>query len=290
MKNIYLTEKQYVNYVLLEYAKVRPLNESSINLKSMFQTLYRGCKNIKDYIRRTFIIASLGVISFATLYSIVRDFLPVDDNIKQEIIAHIEEQQEDEDDEVELKKQPRIYLNFKISNNGIRHIEEYEKCHLTPYFATKKEKDRGIRTIGWGHKITMNDPQWLRKAQSITKEQADALFKQDIKIYEKEMNEAFKSLPKQLQNSELYPQGFIDACISIIYNSGRKNFKESPVFQTLANCRINRDGTLNQDDFIYVCSKIKESCITQSGKVLGGLVKRRNAESLMAQSINHTEK
>jgi GH24 family phage-related lysozyme (muramidase) len=278
MRKVYLTERQYVNYVLLEYTRSGLLNESSINLKKVYQTLYRGCKTFSDFARRTAIIASMGVISFTSLYAIINNVLPVSQEQKQEIIAQIE------NEDVIPKIEQRIYLNFKISREGIEHIKDYEKCKLEPYFATPKEKVRGIRTIGWGHKITGNDPQWLKSAKSITQEQADAIFAEDIKIYEQEMNEAFKSLPKYLQNTDLYPQGFIDACISIIYNSGRKNFKNSPVFQTLANCRIEKDGTINKDDFAYACFKIKESCTTQNGKQLNGLINRRNTESLMAQN------
>ena len=282
MRNVYLTEGQYVNYVLLEYAKSGLLNESSINLRKVYQTLYRGCRTFTDFARRTAIIAGMGVMSFASLYAMVNNFLPVSNEQKQEIVAQIENSVEPEQNTTKIEQ--RIYLNFKISKEGINHIKKYEKCRLEPYYATKKEKANGIRTIGWGHKVTAKDPVWLRKATSITQEQADALFEEDINIYEEEMNEAFKSLPKYLQNTDLYPQGFIDACISIIYNSGRKNFKSSPVFQTLAKCRIEKDGTINQSDFIYVCSKIKESCITQDGVVLGGLVTRRNIESLVAQN------
>lgn len=278
MKNVYLTERQYVNYVLLEYAKSGVLNESSINLRKIYHTLYRGCKTFSDFARRTAIIASLGVLSFTSLYAIVDKCLPVTQEQKQEIIAQVE------NEHTEPKIQQRVYLNFKISQDGIEHIKDYEKCCLKPYFATDREKAKGIRTIGWGHKITSKDPKWLRNAASITQEQADAIFTEDMKIYEHEMNEAFKSLPKHLQNTDLYPQGFIDACISIIYNSGRKNFKNSPVFQTLAKCRIEKDGTINKTDFVYTCSKIKNSCTTQGGKQLNGLISRRNTESLMAQN------
>jgi GH24 family phage-related lysozyme (muramidase) len=275
MRNVYLTEEQYVNYVLLEYTKSGLLNESSIDLKKVYQTLYRGCKSFGDFARRTAIIASVGVLSITSLCSVVNRYLPVSQEEKQEIIAQVE---------AEANKPKIEQLNFKISQDGINHIKKYEKCYLEPYYATRKEKAKGIRTIGWGHKITVNDPQWLKKATSITQEQADVIFEEDIKIYEREMNEVFKSLPKYLQNTDLYPQGFIDACISIIYNSGRRNFKESPVFKTLAKCRIEKDGTINQRDFIYTCSKIKDSCITQGGELLNGLVSRRSAESLMAQN------
>ena len=277
MRNIYLTESQYVSYVLFEHTKYGLLSESPINLGRMFQALYRGCKTFSDFARRTTIIVSLGLMSFTSLYAIIDKFMPVSEDEKQEIIAQVEKL----DNTTNTETSQKVNLDFKISENGLNHIKEYEKCRLVPYFATKNES---TKTIGWGHKIKDNDPQWLKNAKSITQEQADAIFANDIKIYENEMNAAFRSLPVYLQNSDLYPQGFVDACISIIYNSGRKNFKNSPVFQTLAKCRVEKDGSINKNDFIYVCSKIKESCITQKGKRLDGLINRRDRESLMAQN------
>lgn len=278
MKNIYLTEEQYVNYVLLEYSKYGEINESKFDIRKLFQTLYRGCKNFSDYVRRTTYIVSAGIISATLVYAAITKFLPITETEKEILITQVEN--------LENIRQPRehvINLNFKISSNGIEHIKQYEKCYLKPYYATKSEKARGIKTIGWGHKIIPSDPEWLKRASSITQEQANQLFSQDIHLYEKELAEAFKVLPKHLQDVALYPQGFIDACISIIYNSGRKNLKESPFFKTLANCRLDKDGYLNHEDFIFTCSKIKDSCISQQGKIIQGLVNRRKAESLMAQ-------
>ena len=282
MKNIYLTEEQYVNYILLEYVNSGVLNESSVNLNKIFQLLYRGCRTFSDYLRRSVIIASFGTLSFTTLYAVIDRYVPVTDEQKQEIVTKVEETSEKSNE----KRKNVVKLGFKISQEGLEHIKDYEKCNLTPYFATQSEKKMGIKTIGWGHKIIATDPDWLKNAKSISKEQAEALFEKDIKIYENEMNEVFKSLPKYLQNSDLYQQGFIDACISIIYNSGRSNFKKSPVFKTLAKCRVDKDGNLNKEDFVFVCSKIKASCTTQNGKELQGLVNRRHAESLMAQRHN----
>ena len=278
MKNIYLTEEQYINYVLLEYSKYGEINESKFDIRKLFQTLYRGCRNFSDYVRRTTYIVSAGIISATLVYTAITKFLPITEAEKQMLITQVEN--------LENIRQPRervINLNFRVSSNGIEHIKQYEKCYLKPYYATKAEKARGIKTIGWGHKIIPSDPEWLKRAPSITQEQADQLFSQDIHLYEKELAEAFKVLPKHLQDVALYPQGFIDACVSIIYNSGRKNLKESPFFKTLANCRLDKDGYLNHEDFIFTCSKIKDSCITQQGKIIQGLVNRRKAESLMAQ-------
>ena len=280
MKNIYLTEEQYVNYVLLEYSKYDEINESKFDIRKLSQTLYRGCRNFSDYVRRTVYIASAGIISAALIYNIITKDLPISEQEKEILISQVESVEKKEDVK---PKQNVINLNFKISDNGLEHIKQYEKCDLSPYYATQAEKARGIKTIGWGHKIVPTDPDWLKKAKTITQEQADQLFAQDIRLYENELKQVFKSLPKHLQNVQLYPQGFIDVCVSIIYNSGRKNFKSSPFFTTLANCRLDKDGNINKDDFIFTCSKIRNSCITQNGKPVNGLINRRNAECLMAQ-------
>lgn len=284
MKNVYLTEKQYVDYVLYEYTNYGILDESTFNIERLFNLLYRGCKTFKDYTRRTMYVAAAGVISFTMLCSIINKCVPVSQEEKESLITQVENIAPSKDDDKEpVKRENVINLNFRISENGINHIKQYEKCRLEPYFATKKEKAKGIKTIGWGHKITSKDPVWLKNAKSITQQQADELFKHDIKIYEHELAQAFKTLPKHLQNVNLYPQGFIDACISLIYNCGRKNLKDSPFFVTLGNCSLDKNGNINKNDYIYACSKIKESCITQQGEVMDGLVKRRYQECLMAQ-------
>ena len=287
MRKVYLTERQYVEYVLFEYAKFGVLNESKVDFRKLFNVLFRGCRTFSDYARRTAIILTMNVMSAASMYTLINNFMPISNVEKQELVSRIEDNnlsdntQEPEKEPEDMSDKPTenvVKTDFKISQNGIEHIKHYEKCRLEPYYATKKEREMGIKTIGWGHKITQSDPLWLRNAKSITQEQADELFRNDIIVFENELKQVFRSLPKHLQPPNLYSQGFIDVCISILYNSGRKNFKGSPLFQTLAKCRIDKNGNINQQDYLYTCSKIKDSCITQKGKVIPGLVKRRAEE------------
>lgn len=280
MKNIYLTEEQYINLVLRECTNYGRLNESVINLRNMSKLLFRGCRNFSDCARRIIYAVTIGAMTITMACSVIK-MIPGEENEKQELIQQIEATTSEKENSM-LNK--HYATNFKISSDGIEHIKGYEKCKLEPYYATKSEKTRGIRTIGWGHKIVSTDPAWLKNAKSITQEQADALFEQDIKIYENELAKLFKKLPSNLQDVSLYPQGMIDACISIIYNSGMGNLKASPFFQTLMRCRIDKStGKINEEDFYYVCSQIRKSCITQNGKVVQGLVDRRDKECLMAQ-------
>ena len=139
MRNIYLTEEQYVNCVLFEYSKFGEINEAKFDIRKLVQTLYKGCKTFGDYARRTTYIASAGIISLTLLYSIINKCLPVDEMQKQVLIAQAEQTPQNNE------KKEVINLNFKISENGLEHIKQYEKCKLKPYFATKKEKEKGIK-------------------------------------------------------------------------------------------------------------------------------------------------
>ena len=71
MKNVYLTENQYVNFVLNEYRKFGCINESNFDIQKLFHALYKGCRNFTDYARRTTYIAGAGIISAALLYNVL---------------------------------------------------------------------------------------------------------------------------------------------------------------------------------------------------------------------------
>ena len=281
MKRVYLTEEQYIGFVLNECLHHGILNESILNEGKILSTLFKGCKTFGDYARRIIYIASAGIVINVAIFRDVINNLPVGTpEQKQELLTQVENKLENDTPE----DTTQYAQSFTISQDGIEHIKDYEKCHLEPYYATESERKRGIRTIGWGHKITRNDPEWLIKATSITQEQADALFANDIKVFENELLRAVRGLTnKQLKNPEIYPQQFIDVVISMLYNSGLSNVKASDFYKTWNNCRIDpKTGKIRIDDYNYTISKIPNSCVTQKGSVMRGLVNRRNTEHSIA--------
>lgn len=288
MRKVYLTEKQYVEFVLNECFNRQTLNESILEEGKVLSTLFNGCKTFGDYARRVIYIATTGlVVNLMVFRGIINNIPFGTPEEKQELLAHVEqtlEQRQNGSENVAPVDNVEYADSFNISQNGISHIEDYEKCNLKPYYATPSEKKRGILTIGWGHKITANDPTWLKTAKNITQEQANSIFTNDMKVYENEFAKIVSSLTNnQLKNPEIYPQGFIDAAISMLYNSGMGNFKSSEFFKTWNNCRIDpKTNKIRLDDYNYTISKIPQSCITQKGKVIQGLVNRRNAEFKMA--------
>lgn len=132
---------------------------------------------------------------------------------------------------------------MKISKKGLELIKSFESCQLTAYKAVPTEK---YYTIGWGH----NGPD-VKPGMVISNAQADAYLAVDIARFEKAVNDTGLQLN----------QNQFDSLTSFVYNCGVKNLK---------NLINNR--TLPQiADAMLLYNK-------SGGKVLNGLVRRRNAE------------
>ena len=136
---------------------------------------------------------------------------------------------------------------MKISEQGIALIKSFETCKLTAYKVVDSEK---YYTIGWGHYGAD-----VKAGQTISQDEADALFLSDLSQFVKYTNTYTKTLdPNQNQ---------FDALVSFCYNCGPKKLKE------LVNGRTPEE----------IAEHITDSAHTKSkGKVLNGLVRRRQEE------------
>lgn len=153
--------------------------------------------------------------------------------------------------------------SYSISDKGIEFIKQYEKCVLTAY------ADAGGWTIGYGHHGAD-----VYEGMKITKAEADRLFREDIKKFEKSVNRLLDALPYEYE----FSQGFIDGFFSFVYNCGEGGAKKSLFYERLMKCRV-KDGVMNESDFNFTVAAIKESKISQPGHV-----KRRYAEHKMMLS------
>lgn len=138
--------------------------------------------------------------------------------------------------------------NRKISQVGIRLIQNFEGCRLTAYKPVATET---YWTIGWGH----YGPD-VKQGMTITQAQADAMLVNDLAKYESYVNNsAYVPVTAQLNQNQF------DALVSFCYNCGAGNLR------TLCKGR-----TITQ---------IAQSIIKYDkagGKVLAGLTRRRKAE------------
>ena len=126
------------------------------------------------------------------------------------------------------------------SEKGIALIKSFEGCRLTAYLCPA-----GIWTIGYGHTAGVT------QGQTITQAQADSFLKADLEKYEKYVTATGLALN----------QNQFDALVSFTYNCGAGNLKKLIANRTL--------------------TEISEAILLYNkggGKVLNGLVRRREAE------------
>ena len=137
---------------------------------------------------------------------------------------------------------------MKLSENGKKLIKKYEGCRLKAY-----KCPRGVWTIGYGH--TNN----VRPDDVITQDEAEELFKQDIKVFENAVNKLVKAKLNQNQ---------FDALVSFTFNLGygEKGLGGSTLLRLL-----------NSSDYIGA-SKQFSRWVYSGDIVLEGLIKRRTEE------------
>jgi lysozyme len=143
-------------------------------------------------------------------------------------------------------------------------IKSFEKYKGTGYYATKSEQLEDLVTVGWG------STRRVKKGEKITKEQAEQWFKEDIQIAEKAVD---KLVTINLTSNQRA------ALVSLIFNIGEGNFKKSKALKDL------NKGDL--DAFIKEAFDSKLGFVKnkKGGKILQGLVKRRDAERKLFEGI-----
>lgn len=145
---------------------------------------------------------------------------------------------------------------MKIGTEGIKLIKSFEGCVLTAY-----KCPAGILTIGWGHTKDVYE------GMSITQEEADALFLEDIKIYEDAVNNYVSKFN--------FNQNEFDALVSFAYNCGIGSLNNI--------CSCNSTKEIAAELPLY-CNAYVNGVKTQ----LAGLVRRRQAElELFNKRINN---
>lgn len=134
---------------------------------------------------------------------------------------------------------------MKISNKGLELIKSFEGCHLEAYKCPS-----GKWTIGYGH------TNGVYQGMKITQSQADSFLREDCNKFEKNVNK-FASKYNWTQNE-------FDALVCFAFNIGSINKLTGTPSGTRTKQQIA--------DAIRLYNK------DSTGKVLAGLVRRRQAE------------
>ena len=146
-----------------------------------------------------------------------------------------------------------IGILMKLGERGTEILKYFEGCKLTAY-----QDSVGVWTIGYGHTKGVFD------GMTITQEEAEQMLLTELEEYEGYI-EDMVTVP--------LTQNQFDALVVWIYNLGPTNFKNSTLLKELNAGNYNAAG-----QEITRWNKA-------GGKVLAGLVKRREAE---AELFNET--
>ena len=138
---------------------------------------------------------------------------------------------------------------MKISQEGINLIKKFEGCKLEAYKCAAN-----VWTIGYG------STKGVKEGDSITQEEAENLLMKDLEVFEDAVNKA-------VQRSIVHCQ--VDALVSWTFNLGAGNLNSSTMLKKL-----------NNQEYDEVASQMKR-WNKANGKVLEGLVRRREAEAKM---------
>jgi len=143
---------------------------------------------------------------------------------------------------------------MKISEEGISLIKHFEGCGLKAY-----QDSVGIWTIGYG---TIKG---VKEGDQINQDEAEHLLQEEMPEYEGYIN---KMINVPLDQNQF------DALCSWVFNLGPTNLQSSTLLKVL-----------NEGKYDEVPDQIKR-WNKAGGKVLQGLVRRREAEALLFEGKN----
>ncbi|MDB4343330.1 lysozyme [bacterium] len=146
---------------------------------------------------------------------------------------------------------------MKISVEGLSLIKKFEGLELNAYQCAA-----GVWTIGYGH------TKGVFEGQKITKAEADEMLVLEMEEYEKAVNDAV---------TISIDQCMFDALVSWTYNLGPSNLNASTMLKVL-----------NSGNYDGVPEQIKR-WNKAGGKVLEGLIRRREAEALLFEGKDWSE-
>ena len=138
---------------------------------------------------------------------------------------------------------------METSQEGLSLIKKFEGCKLEAYKCAA-----GVWTIGYGSTDGVNE------GMKISQERADMLLLEDVEVFEEAVN---KLVEVNLEQNQF------DALISWTFNLGETNLTNSTLLKVL-----------NNKDYEGVPAQIKR-WNKAGGKVLQGLIRRREAEALL---------
>lgn len=142
--------------------------------------------------------------------------------------------------------------NMEISQEGLSLIKKFEGCKLESYQCAA-----GVWTIGYG------STSGISEGMEISQQRAEALLLEDVAVFEEAVNKAVKVPLEQYE---------FDALVSWTFNLGPSNLNSSTMLKVLNENKKNE-----------VPAQMRR-WNKANGETLQGLIRRREAESLLFQN------
>lgn len=142
-----------------------------------------------------------------------------------------------------------------IGDDGVELIASFEKCRLNAY-----DDGYGVWTIGYGH------TRGVVPGMTITKEEAEELFREDLQEFEGYVLETITNEPTQNE---------FDAMVSLTFNIGPGGFAKSSV------ARFFNAGEYTRAANAFLLWNKATNRKTGVLEVSNGLIRRRTAEKLL---------
>lgn len=139
-----------------------------------------------------------------------------------------------------------------INNNGLKLIQQFEGCRLSPYF-----DDAGVATIGFGATFYEDGSQVKITDAPITQQRADELLNFQINAFENRVNELVVVPMTENQRAAL---------VSFAFNLGTGSLKDSTLLKKL-----------NSGDVLGAAVEFSRWHFVKK-KPIKGLLRRRVAE------------
>jgi lysozyme len=139
----------------------------------------------------------------------------------------------------------------KINQEGLALLKEFESLQLNAY-----DDGGGVWTIGWGH--TGKD---VYQGKRITEEEAIELLNRDLEVFEAAVDSLVK---RKLTDNQF------SALVMFVFNVGVNAFQKSTMLKLL-----------NGPTPIKIISKEFSKWVYDNGRILKGLVRRREAEKIL---------
>jgi GH24 family phage-related lysozyme (muramidase) len=237
--------KQIIEYI--DYS----INES-INIGDIWNKVCEKIKGLSEQSKRKIFKYALGtILAYATITN-VYDFINNSNisNQDKKIATEI----------VEDLNEFKPGYEFKLSKSGWTHIKEEEHCELEAY-----KLGDGKITVGYGHAQPVKKSK-IKVGERITQEQADKFLKEDLKEAADGVRRIFTEWEEK-GNVVTITQSMFDALVSLAFNSGISNLRQSDVIKNL-----------KKKDYKLAGDSIKEYKVR---KKFPGLQARRQKESQM---------